>query len=459
MASQSYKSMVPRVFPLLMVMSSLSLSACMAPQRSVEDVSAGIEARLAEGPHHATSGGAASKSGHPKTFAAALRGAVLSNDGYRAALAYEAEAMAGIDVARSAQAVQVSANATLGAQHEGPPVSKVTRGVAGDLSVSKLLYDGNGSVGAIDEATAGALAAQSRRLERANNIALDAATAWVDLWLASTRLRLLNQKTAQLDKLIGQMDRMVENGMLDRGKYESVKRQVLDIELERSSVRADRAEATKNFRRYFGSTWAQPSAPANIVTDRIMRDRATAWKTAPRLRQGAAELAAARGALIQAQAAFKPSIQMRAGVTSPMSQNDSTDVTAGLVLHYQFTDGGRRKARLQAAEQRVEALDANLSDEQLGAKVAMTTAQHKLATLAKSLPLVNEKIRLSSSEVELARSQLMTGQTGLQQLFAAELENYRAQDRRAELRAEMHILKLTIAAQSGYLTDLIGLEQ
>ena len=79
--------------------------------------------------------------------------------------------------------------------------------------------------------------------------------------------------------------------------------------------------------------------------------------------------------------------------------------------------------------------------------------------MERSLPLLQEKLRLSQSEAETARSQLLTGQSNLRQLVEAEIGMYRTQDQEIAMQAELQILLLTIAARTGALSGLVGLEE
>lgn len=435
------------------------LAGCAAQTDSVGDMDAAMGERLAQGLEGAGSGRA--EAGTAVTIAAgfpdALRSAVLASEGYQTAQAFEAEAFAGIGVATSARRAQLSANATLGALREGDPVSETTTGAAGDVTLSQLLYDGGASGGAINRATAAALAAQADRLDRGNMIALEAARAWADYWMASERLALLQRKTGDLGDLMDQMDRMAANGMLDRAAVENARRQYLDIQLERTGLEAARAEAAVRFEQYYKQAPGKVGRPSELVSVQMARARAAEWKSAPALKRTVAELFAAQGAAEEARSAFRPKVSLQAGVMSPMDQDDTTDVTAGLRLQYVFGDGGRRKAQLEAAEKRVEALEAQLTDAQRIAKAEMGGAIVRLDALERSMPLVAQKIKLTKSEAETARSQIATGQANLQQLISAEIENYRACDQQIQMQAEKLTLLLTVAGRTGYLTEVIGL--
>lgn len=435
------------------------LSGCASQTSSIEEMEVVMDERLTLGLDALGAGPAEAKAAVTLSagFPEALRSAVMASEGYQTAQAYEAEAFAGIGVATSARRAQVGANATLGALREGDPVSDTTTGAAGDITLSQLFYDGGASGGAINRAKAAALAAQADRLDRGNMIALEAARAWSDYWMASERLALLHRKTGDLGDIMDQMDRMASNGMLDRAAVEGARRQYLDIQLERTGLEAARAEAAVRFQQYFHQTPQKIGRPADLFPAQMARARASEWKNAPALKRTVAELFAAQGAATEARSAFRPRVSLQAGVMSPMDEDDTTDVSAGVRLQYVFGDGGRRKAQLHAAEKRVEALEAQLTDAQRIAKAGMDAAMARLDALEWSMPLVAQKITLTKSEAATARSQLMTGQANLLQLISSEVENYRAFDQQIQMEAERLLVLLTVAARTGHLTDLIGL--
>jgi outer membrane protein TolC len=436
----------------------LGLAGCSEAPIGFDEMDAQVVAQLQEGELADTG---ASETGPVELsggFKPAVRAAVDRNAGYQAAVAFEKEAAASIGVASSARRPQVGGNGTIGSVYEGDPIDETTTGVAGGVTLSQLVFDGGGADAAVTRATAQAVAARAERLDRANLVALDASRAWIDVWQYQMRLSWLTTKTAKMENLVSQIERMASNGMLDRASLDSAKRQIVDIELQRSTLKAELADARIRFQRFFGREAARLEAPETVFSTSMARSHANAWKTAPALRRSAAELAAARGAAAEAEAAFKPKVSLQAAAISPLDTDDTTNVNAGLRVDYTFGDGGRRKAALEAARARVSALEEQLEEEQQVAKARMDAAIEKLATIEASMPLVARKIELSASEAETARSQIATGQSNLRQLVEAEIENYRARDQHIQMLAQQHMLLLEIAAGAGLLTGIIGLE-
>ncbi|TCP20000.1 outer membrane protein TolC [Rhodovulum adriaticum] len=391
-------------------------------------------------------------------FGPALKSAVEANDAYRALLALETAAVERIGVASSVRHPQITANANVGALREtGGIADDTTTGIAGGLTISQLVYDGGTSRAEVNGATAEALAARAERVAQGNALALEAARAWIDAWQFDARLRLLHSRTDEMNRLMAQIERMASNGMIDRGALESARRQIIDIALEQTRLEADLNEARVRYARFFNRPVGQLARPADLVSSTEVRKAAKDWQQSPQLQRAAAELLVSQAALAKATSAFRPSARLQAGVTSPMEQEESTDLSVGLVLEYTFSDGGRRRSELDSAQARHAAAEAQLSDAQRALNAEIEASLDQLDAIEKSMPLVARQITLSASEAKTARSQIATGQANLRQLVEAEIENYRARDRHIALQAERQILLMTIESRTGRLAQRIGL--
>ena len=432
------------------------LASCDAPTE-MSEMRTTVEERLTTYASEASGAG-----GEPivltQGLAPALRGAVSANGGYLGALALEAEALGQVGVVASVRRPQLTGNANIGGIRETGSNTDTTTGVAGGLNLSQLVYDGGASASAMNRSTALALSAQAGRVVQGNEIALSAAQAWIGLWQYSERLRLLQARTSEMDMLIEQIERMASNGMLDKASLENAQRQIVDIKLEESRLLAGRAEAQVLFQRFFNAKPSNMPRPSELVTAAQARALAQDWQTAPGLQRQAAELLAAQAAVGEAKSAFRPRARLQAGARSPLERDEATDLTIGLSLEYSFNDGGRRKKQLEAAEARVAATDAQLSDAQRSLEVELQAGLTRLASIERAMPLLADKLRLSRSEAETSRSQMLTGQSTLRQLVEAEIAIYRAQDEQIAMQAERQTLLLTIAARTGALSRLVGLQ-
>jgi len=438
--------------PLLLSVLAFVVAGCTGTPRAVTEMSAALSAELS-----AASADAEAPVGLASGFAPAVARAVETNSGYRAALAQEREAGSRVGVAESVRRPQLGANANLGSIREFGNDGSATTGIAGGIGLSQLVFDGGESVAAINRATAEALGARAERAARANDLALDVARAWIDTWQYSERLRLLRARTDEMGTLVGQIERMATNGMLDRAALDSARRQILDIRLEETRLQSDLADAQVRFRRHFRQEPGQLRRPPDVVTSTAARAQARVWQNAPVLEARAANVIAARHAVEEAEAAFSPRIRLQAGLRTPLEIDDPTSGNLGLGFDYSMLDGGRRVSQLEAAIARRAATEGQLREAQTALEAELEAALARLTGIERSMPLVAEQIRLSESEAKTARSQIATGQSNLRHLVEAEVQNYRAQDRQMAMQAERQLLLLTIVARSGALAGIVGI--
>ena len=392
-------------------------------------------------------------------FDKAILQAVEANDGYRAVLSSEQAIMAGVGVAESVRRWQVNGTSTVGGIRErgGTKPSNTTTGIAGGVQASQLIYDGGESVANINSATAEAIGAGVERIIVGNELALEAARSWIDVWQYEEKLELLNARSIEMETVVSQIERMATNGMMDRAAVDSVRRKIVAISLEQARLQSDLSQAQVRFTRFFNQKPSQVAMPTGLVTMSDARMQAGAWQEAPVLQRSVVELIVAQNAVSAAKAAFKPKATFQAGVTSPLQDGESTDISLGIALEYSFSDGGRRESQLNAAEARMESARISLTDAQRSLKEELDTAVHQLDAIELSMPLVARQISLSASGAKTAKSQLATGQANLNQVIEAKIENYRAEDRQITMRAEKLLLQLVIASRTGLLGRLIGL--
>ena len=187
-------------------------------------------------------------------FLPALRSSVLASEAYLSAQAIEREAMGQVGVAESARRPQLLGNISFGGirELETTQGDQTNTGVAGRLNLSQLVYDGGAATSVINRATAAAIGAEGERIVEGNRIALEAATAWLNLWQHHERLKLMDARISVMDKLIDQIERMSQSGLIDRASVDSARRQIVDVKLERSRLKAEKANSEVLFERYFG---------------------------------------------------------------------------------------------------------------------------------------------------------------------------------------------------------------
>lgn len=447
---------MPRsVSPFVILSAALALTGCAATEDLLSEMDGAVDARLANA---STTGGVTTSPVPLDRLDQAVKAAVERNDRYASARAQAREAMAGIDVAASGARPQVNASSLGGRIIEGSPSNRTISGAAADLMLTQLVYDGGATRAAINEATARALAARAAALDTGNGVALDAYKAWVRLWSVQQRAALLSSRSEDVRIITDQLERMTQSGMTDSTLLQGARLADIEARSEDARLKSDLAAAEVEFARFFGTTPASLSRPVALLDDAAFAKATKDWQASPRLRRAAAELVAAEAAANGARAARKPTVNLSAGVASPMDQGDTTDATVGFQLRYTLGDGGRRKARIAAAEARQAALEAELAEAQSAAHALLDGAMARLASLKAAAGLIEERVAAADMQAATAEAQIVLGQTTPRQLLDAKIASYRANEERIRLVEERLILEAEIAAGTGALLPRLGLE-
>lgn len=432
---------------------TIALGAC-APQHNLELIDKKLSERLHETkPQPAVQGVAARLE---DSFKANLKNAVLQNQRFLAAQAAEKAAFAQLDVAKSNTRPQISSNATGGRLFEGSPINAQTNGVAADIMITQLVYDGGASLAAIDSATASALSARAAAQETGNAVALEAVRAWGDVWVAQQQLSAITSRSNAIQTLFNQIEQMTSSGMIDTATRDGAHLTLLDIRMEETNLRSAKAEAESRFQRYFNIIPARGlKQPMLLADEEVVKKAGSDISQVPSLRRAAADLVSAEANVSQARAQLKPSVNLNTGVTSPMKATDSTDTRIGLQLRYTFSDGGRRKSQLAAAIAHQESMKAQLADAQTEAKATLHSTLAKLTALAEAAKINEEKLSTAIAEAAAAESQIALGQATLNQLIDAEIKQYRAYEQQLKTEAGRVLVQATLLAGTGDLIKII----
>jgi outer membrane protein TolC len=378
--------------------------------------------------------------------------AVKNNEGYQAAILLEDEAMSKIGVAKSVRRTQLSGQSTIGGIYESGGNNNVdTNGVAGNLNITKLLYDGGKSISNINQASAYAISLQANRRNLGNKIASDAGSTWINIWYMKERLELMKARTKKLNTLIDKMERMSLSGMIDMSVIDSSKSQLVDISLEKNKLEANLEASKVRFYRYFSQEPADLTEPSFLLNLEKTKLEIQNWRKAPILEKSVADLIVARNEVLGAESAFKPSATARAGISTPMKDGESTDKSIGVLLEYTFGDGGRRDSSLKAAIAKLKSAESQLKDTQLMLQAELNSTLVQLNAMNNSMSLLKSKIKLNEANLKTAKSQLNTGQSTLETLIKAEISSFNSNNKYLTMQAEEHALLLKIVTLSGAL--------
>ena len=439
--------------------SLLALSACGAPQYSKETLKTQIT-KLSE----VSSSTAKQKQTNlvlSGDFISDLSRATKYSPEYLTARSNTRSAFDRIAVASADQKLQVVANANAGQtikDGSGLASSKQS-GASANLSIKRLIFDGGASAARIDLAQANAFIAEMDAEIVANNIAEDAAVAWISLNTLNSRTQLLQKLVAKTGEMNTQLQTLVASGMIDKSASASAEIALRALVLEEMRLDAEISATSANFIKYFGNLPKHLNAPASLLTSTDLQKIQKDWSKSPILLQTAAKVLAAKQMLIASQSSQKPAVDFKAGVISPMDRAERTNYAVGLELNWIIGDGGRRKANTAAQAANLKAAEHGLAAAKLAGKNILDSTLSQRTAFIASLEILASQEISTQNELEIMWSQLPTGQTSVRQLIEAEEKAYRTADRKILVGSELLTLEFKLLAQSGILATKLALDE
>lgn len=444
---------------LAVLTSLLALSACGVPQYSKETLKMQIT-KLSE---------VSSNAPIPKQTKLVLSGNFISDlshatkysPEYLAARSSATSAFDRIAVASADQKLQVVANANAGQTiKDGSGLASTSEaGASANLSIQKLIFDGGVSAAKIDSAQANAFIAEMDAEIVANNIAKDAAAAWISLNTLKSRAQLLQKLITKSGEMNKQLKTLVASGMIDKSASASAEIALRALVLEEVILNAKISTTSANFIKYFGNLPKHLNTPTSLLTPTDLQKIQKDWSKSPIMLQTAAKVLAAKQMLIASQGSQKPAVDFKAGVISPMDRAERTNYAVGLELNWIIGDGGRRKANTAVQAANLKAAEHTLAAAKLAGKNILDTTLSQRTAFIATIEMLASQVITTQNELEIMWSQLPTGQTSVRQLIEAEEKAYRTADRKILVGGELLSLEFKLLAQSGILVTKLALDE
>lgn len=321
-----------------------------------------------------------------------------------------------------------------------------TKGIALGLNASRLIFDG----GLLDaeiaakkfEAEAARLNLQATLDERAVRLG----EIWIELEKYQRLQRLIDERLAVLDPLIGQLERVAEAGIGDVSKVTAAQRTVSAIRVTQTNVAEGLAKAQLNFLNALGSV------SDNIVYDFNFVERLLPEEISSDLAQRAplllAKYSTYNAALARLEAArakndFKIGFEARAMM--PFAGSDyASDESVGLVARKTLFNGGLLESEISEAKALAESSLAEIKASYRVGERIVNTAYQSIESMDNAIELASQNAKVTSEEIIYLRQQLIIGGSTLDSVLSAEARLYEAESReiiflmdkrRAELRA------------------------
>jgi outer membrane protein TolC len=387
-------------------------------------------------------------------FFGALKGVLKTHPDVLAAEAAERNSLSLISAVASNKRAQVSGNLMGGFGRKDEVNAKNTQGLAGNLTVSKYIYDGGYVDGTITKQVVDYEAAkESTRVVR-DNVGEAASVAWLEYAVANSLLRQTEAAEVQFLPYVRDATRMADTGLVDRTLIDDISKMMLGIDLEKQTA-LSRLEISKMvFKSYYGKLPGNVKIPGNAFRKTDFKLLSEDLASVPSMRLAAARVISAKEEVSVRTAAFSPKVNLELGLSSPMDADTATSAQAGISLNYIFNDGGRRQANLEAAQSQLARVQQDLQSAKLTYMRSVQVELKTIELLEGSIELTDLKRNMTAQSLEVLASQLKTGQANLKKLIEAQVEHHKVALDLLNKKAQRIEAKFRLASMLGLFSSM-----
>jgi adhesin transport system outer membrane protein len=383
-----------------------------------------------------------------QTLEQTIRLAIERYPAAAAARANAASAAADVDRARAARWPVIGLGAT-GINQERTPRPWVTGPQA-----SYTIYAGGGIEAGVDRAEALAGAADSRAATTFDDIALQAAEAYLAWARGSEQVSLAEDNLAAHERIVDDVRRIVA---IDSGRRIDLMQAEVRLDAARlvlTQRTIDRDQAGQRLARFLdGATPARPEGidvePGTAPSD-IALAQSAARDSHPQLAQLAAQWRAASAAVSVAEAQHQPRADVSvARALNPYTQLLDTVVQMNLTLA--VFDGGAINAGVNAARAQARAARFALDEGRLLVRERIGTAWLDWQSAERRVALAEAQGRIGSTLVQGYREQFRLARRSLLDLLNIQNEAFGYEAAAAHARHDRRLARYRLSAAMGDL--------
>ena len=364
----------------------------------------------------------------------------------------ELSATSGVSLASSKAQPQVSATSSVGAYSANVTDGTLENGASINLTASQLLYDG-GLVNGINIAKLQVALAGVIKENGINRLSAEAASAIVEVSLSSEDLEAITNFQEEIKPHLAQLERMAASGLIDRSIIDEITSEILEINIKEKEARSNLRISEVNYSKYFGDLPLPYKAlmfPLSISSD-IVGDLSV--DKVPAVRESALRTLLAEKQVAVARSAFMPKINAQVGSSSPMDPDENISAQAGILISYQFSDGGAREANLSRAKNDFERAKRSLEFTFENTGSVLEALQEQVSNIKEIIALAEQKLPILTDRLRVAETQIQTGQADISKVFDLKLQINELKSRIRRGQADLLRTQFELASALGLLSN------
>ena len=365
----------------------------------------------------------------------------------------ELSATSGVSLASSKAQPQVSATSSVGAYSANVTDGTLENGASINLTASQLLYDGGLVNNGINIAKLRGELAGVIKENGINRLSAEAASAIVEVSLSSEDLEAITNFQEEIKPHSAQLERMAASGLIDRSIIDEITSKILEINIKEKEARSNLRISEVNYSKYFGDLPLPYQAllfPLSLSSD-IAGDLSV--DKVPAVRESALRTLLAEKQVAVARSAFMPKINAQVGSSSPVDPDENISAQAGILISYQFSDGGAREANLSRAKNDFERAKRSLEFTFENTGSVLEALQEQVSNIKEIIALAEQKLPILTDRLRVAETQIQTGQADISKVFDLKLQINELKSRIRRGQADLLRTQFELASALGLLSN------
>jgi outer membrane protein TolC len=245
---------------------------------------------------------------------------------------------------------------------------------------------------------------------------------------------------------------MASSGFIDRSILDQVASKLLEVEVKVDEADLAARVAMLEFKKHFPSVDTQGlELPTPLLINNPEKGPITKLVDIPAIEESALGVVLAEERVQVVRAKYSPEVQIQMGASSPMDPNESTSGQAGILVKYDFFDGGAKDAELLRSEESLAKAKITLEFVKENALQAIKTSRARVIHSRGALELAEKRLPIIDQQIKVAESQIQTGQVNVAKVFEAKIQRRDLTHQIRRERANLTISRFNLAAALGVL--------
>ncbi|WP_322522197.1 TolC family outer membrane protein [Guyparkeria halophila] len=373
-----------------------------------------------------------------------------------------------IDVARGGYLPTVDAVASVGQESRNYGVNEDYSVAAAEISLTQMLYDGFFTRSEVERLDNAQLVRYYELLGSAEDIALEALTAYQDVLRRRELVDLAQESYQEHLDVKAQIEESSQAGVARGADLEQINARVSLSESNLVTEISNLHDVTARYLRIVGERPADRLAPISLDDSTLAPDVAEALKLAyegnPSFRAALRDIESSRAAVQRERASYQPRLNLNAsyGVDNRDDfgvRENQRDARVGLELRMNLYNGGSDRAAIKSAAEQLNVAKSQRDRACVNMRQTLQIAYNDVRKLSEQVETLNN-YRLSADRVRVAyRNQFQIGQRTLLDVLDSENEFFQASRSYVNAEADRRVAIARALAASGRLLESLDVRR